>query len=73
LTQDAKVAEKLLPHGYIVGIKRICGDTDSYAMFSRPNVTLVDVREDDGACNGGRDRNRARTLPGGSNRFRHRL
>ena len=41
---DPQVAAKLIPEGYPIGTKRICVDTDFYAMFNRPNVTLVDVR-----------------------------
>jgi cyclohexanone monooxygenase len=42
IVQDPAVAEKLTPH-HPVGCKRLCVDTDYYATFNRPNVTLVDV------------------------------
>ena len=42
IVQDPVVAEKLLPKG-IVGCKRLCSDTDYFATFNRPNVTLVDL------------------------------
>lgn len=44
--QDPIVAEKLSPRGYPFGAKRPCVDTDYFETFNRPNVTLVDVRED---------------------------
>ncbi len=42
--RDPEVAALLSPHSY-VGCKRICLDTDYYATFNRPNVTLVDISE----------------------------
>ena len=44
IVQDPAVAAKLLPMDHPIGTKRICVDTDYYATFNRPNVTLVDVR-----------------------------
>ncbi|HEX3712039.1 MAG TPA: NAD(P)/FAD-dependent oxidoreductase [Trebonia sp.] len=41
---DQAVAELLCPHGYPVGAKRLCQSDEYYAMFNRPNVTLVDIR-----------------------------
>jgi cation diffusion facilitator CzcD-associated flavoprotein CzcO len=41
--KDPKVAELLCPYT-IAGCKRLCVDTDYYATFNRPNVTLVDVK-----------------------------
>jgi hypothetical protein len=35
---------KLLCMDYAVGAKRICVDINYFAIFSRPNVTLVDIR-----------------------------
>jgi cation diffusion facilitator CzcD-associated flavoprotein CzcO/acetyl esterase/lipase len=43
---DQKVAELLCPATYPVGAKRLCQSDDYFAMFNRPNVTLVDVRSD---------------------------
>jgi len=43
IVKDPNVAEKLSPH-HPVGCKRLCVDTDYYATFNRPNVTLVDGR-----------------------------
>ncbi len=40
--KDPAVAEKLMPT-QVIGCKRLCLDTDYYATFNRPNVTLVDV------------------------------
>ncbi|MBI5617398.1 MAG: NAD(P)/FAD-dependent oxidoreductase [Gammaproteobacteria bacterium] len=42
--RDPAVAERLLPR-QTVGCKRLCVDTDYFATFNRPNVTLVDLRE----------------------------
>ncbi|MDH3295987.1 MAG: alpha/beta hydrolase fold domain-containing protein, partial [Acidimicrobiia bacterium] len=41
---DPEVAEKLCPYSYPILTKRLCLDTDYYATFNRPNVTLVDLR-----------------------------
>jgi cyclohexanone monooxygenase len=41
---DPDVAELLCPRGYPVGAKRLCQSDDYYAMFNRPNVSLVDIR-----------------------------
>ena len=45
IVEDPEVARKLAPTDHPIGTKRICVDTDYYATFNRPNVTLVDVRE----------------------------
>ncbi len=44
LVRDPAVAAKLTPTDHPIGTKRICVDTDYYATFNRPNVTLVDLR-----------------------------
>ncbi len=44
LVHDPEVAELLSPRTYPFGAKRACLDTDYYATFNRPNVSLVDVR-----------------------------
>ena len=44
LVHDPQVATLLSPHSF-VGCKRICLDTDYYATFNRPNVTLVDISD----------------------------
>jgi cyclohexanone monooxygenase len=41
---DPGVAELLCPRTYPVGAKRLCQSDDYFAMFNRPNVTLVDIR-----------------------------
>jgi cyclohexanone monooxygenase len=41
---DAATAERLSPRDHPIGAKRICVDTDYYATYNRPNVTLVDLR-----------------------------
>lgn len=45
LVADPAVAERLMPD-QVVGCKRLCVDTNYYATFNRPNVTLVDLREE---------------------------
>jgi cyclohexanone monooxygenase len=46
LVRDPAVAAKLTPTDHPIGTKRICVDTDYYVTFNRPNVSLVDVREE---------------------------
>lgn len=41
---DAATAKLLQPRDHPIGSKRICVDTDYYATFNRPNVTLVDIK-----------------------------
>ncbi len=43
IVTDPKVAALLTPTDYGIGTKRPCVDTDYFATFNRPNVTLVDV------------------------------
>ncbi len=45
IVTDPQIARKLQPTDHPVGSKRICVDTDYYATFNRPNVSLVDVRD----------------------------
>jgi cyclohexanone monooxygenase len=45
IVKDPAVAEKLCPIDHPIGTKRICLDSDYFATFNRPNVTLVDLRE----------------------------
>jgi cyclohexanone monooxygenase len=40
--RDPAIAAALSPR-YIIGCKRLCVDTDYYATYNRPNVTLVDL------------------------------
>jgi cyclohexanone monooxygenase len=42
IVEDSELAEKLSPQT-ILGCKRICVDTDYFATYNRPNVSLVDV------------------------------
>jgi cyclohexanone monooxygenase len=44
IVRDPAVAEALTPRDYPLGTKRLCVDTDYYATFNRPTVTLVDLR-----------------------------
>ena len=43
--KDPAVAEALCPTDYPIFTKRICIDSDYYATFNRPNVTLVNLRK----------------------------
>ena len=44
--KDPVVAEKLCPYDHPISTRRICLDTGYYETYNRPNVTLVDVRND---------------------------
>jgi cyclohexanone monooxygenase len=44
IVKDPETARLLQPNNHPIGSKRICIDTDYYATFNRPNVTLVDIR-----------------------------
>jgi cyclohexanone monooxygenase len=44
IVKDPAVAERLMPRDYPLGTKRLCVDTDYFATYNRPNVTLVDLR-----------------------------
>jgi cyclohexanone monooxygenase len=46
IVKDPETAKRLQPDNHPIGSKRICIDTDYYATFNRPNVTLIDIRED---------------------------
>ncbi|GAA3007584.1 flavin-containing monooxygenase [Microbacterium aurantiacum] len=46
IVEDPRVARMLMPTDHPIGTKRICTDTDYYRMFNRPDVALVDVRDD---------------------------
>ena len=41
-----QTAVLLQPNNHPIGSKRICIDTDYFATFNRPNVTLVDIKSD---------------------------
>lgn len=45
IVRDPETAAALSPHDHPIGTKRICVDTDYYATFNRPNVSLVDLRK----------------------------
>jgi cyclohexanone monooxygenase len=44
IVKDPATARLLQPDNHPIGSKRICVDTEYYATFNRPNVTLVDIR-----------------------------
>ncbi|MDP9096681.1 MAG: NAD(P)/FAD-dependent oxidoreductase [Pseudomonadota bacterium] len=46
IVHDPAVAAKLMPQGYPIGTKRICVDSGYFETFNRPNVTLIDLREE---------------------------
>jgi cyclohexanone monooxygenase len=45
IVEDPAVAETLSPRTYPIATKRLCLDTNYYATYNRPNVSLVDVRK----------------------------
>ena len=44
IVSDPQTAKLLQPNNHPIGSKRICVDTEYYATFNRPNVSLVDIR-----------------------------
>ena len=44
--KDPETAEALTPYDHPFGAKRPCLDTNYYATFNRPNVTLVNLRQE---------------------------
>ncbi|HEX7821745.1 MAG TPA: NAD(P)/FAD-dependent oxidoreductase [Sphingobium sp.] len=63
IVEDKETAAKLTPTTHPLGTKRICVDTDYFATFNRPNVSLVDISATpidtilpDGVRVGGEDR-----------------
>ena len=44
IVRDPHTAKLLQPDNHPIGSKRICVDTEYYATFNRPNVSLVDIR-----------------------------
>jgi cyclohexanone monooxygenase len=44
IVTDPATAKLLQPNSHPIGTKRICVDTDYFAAFNRPNVTLVDIK-----------------------------
>src|SRR5712671_6447240 len=44
IVKDPHTARLLQPNNHPIGSKRICIDSDYFATFNRPNVTLVDIR-----------------------------
>jgi cyclohexanone monooxygenase len=44
IVRDPQTAKLLQPNNHPIGSKRICIDTDYFATFNRPNVTLVDIK-----------------------------
>jgi len=46
IVEDPQTAKLLQPNNHPIGSKRICIDSDYFATFNRPNVTLVDIKSD---------------------------
>ncbi|MDX3969963.1 MAG: NAD(P)/FAD-dependent oxidoreductase [Bradyrhizobium sp.] len=44
IVKDPDTAKLLQPSSHPIGTKRICVDTDYFATFNRPNVSLVDIK-----------------------------
>ncbi|MET4296459.1 cyclohexanone monooxygenase [Bradyrhizobium sp. LB8.2] len=44
IVTDPETARLLQPDSHPIGTKRICIDTDYFATFNRPNVSLVDIK-----------------------------
>ena len=44
--RDPETACKLMPRDHPLGSKRLCVDTEYFEAFNRPNVHLVDLREE---------------------------
>jgi cation diffusion facilitator CzcD-associated flavoprotein CzcO/acetyl esterase/lipase len=44
--KDPETAAALIPHDHPFGAKRPCLDTNYYATYNRPNVTLVNLRQE---------------------------
>jgi len=46
IVKDPETAAALTPHDHPFGAKRPCLDTNYYATYNRPNVTLVNLRQE---------------------------
>ncbi|WLB66480.1 NAD(P)/FAD-dependent oxidoreductase [Bradyrhizobium japonicum] len=44
IVKDPETAKLLQPNSHPIGTKRICIDSDYFATFNRPNVSLVDIK-----------------------------
>ena len=44
IVENPDTAKLLEPNSHPIGTKRICIDTDYFATFNRPNVSLVDIK-----------------------------
>jgi len=44
--KDPRTAAALSPSGYPFGVKRLCVDTNYFETYNRPNVELVNLREE---------------------------
>src|SRR5216683_6395486 len=46
IVKDPETAEALTPHDHPFGSKRPCLETNYYATYNRPNITLVNLRQE---------------------------
>ncbi|RYH58980.1 MAG: NAD(P)/FAD-dependent oxidoreductase [Alcaligenaceae bacterium] len=46
IVTDPVTAETLTPHGYPIGVNRLCIGTNFYETFNRDNVSLMDARKE---------------------------
>jgi cyclohexanone monooxygenase len=46
LVKDARTAQRLTPHDYPIGARRLVSEIGFFDAMNRPNVRLVDVREE---------------------------
>lgn len=46
IVDDPETAARLMPRSFPIGAKRLCLDTGYYATYNRPNVSLIDLREE---------------------------
>jgi cyclohexanone monooxygenase len=62
IVRDPETARLLQPNNHPIGSKRICIDSDYFATFNRPNVTVVDIKSSpieeitaNAVCTGGKE------------------
>ena len=74
IVKDPETAAALSPHDHPFGAKRPCLDTNYYATYNRPNVTLVNLRQEPiKSITASGIKTDKRTLRRRCHRVRHRL